>query len=324
MPSIEIGSIVTNTRQPAWGPGKVFSIGGDCMLVGFRDRPVNERFVRVTPKCLELAAVQADPVLDGLAVRFDSHCRVVSTPRTRGGRVLRIAAAVTSEQALEHFLRVYPDGFAGAGYEAAERAWKWDKHVQWNELFPGDQFRDLAHSDPVEAGRRLLKVVQTERGTLLTPRLEIVALKDGLSTDASRRYLMALADFLEAEAGSQGAFDDMKEALTSLPVDHSTSRIATWPILTVVPFLARPDRHMLLKPTATTEAARQLGYDLQYSSALRWETYRRLRELAADLFAFLEPHGARDYIDVQSFLQVLVRKTEPAPATGSETATAQA
>lgn len=311
MPSIEIGSIVTNTRQPGWGPGKVFSIGGDCMLVGFRDRPLDERFVRVTPKCLELAGIESDPVLDRLSVRFDSHCRVIpgAAARRREGHDGRMPAALTYDQAFEHFLKVYPDGFAGAAYREAERTWKWDKHLEWNELFSGDTLRHLAQTDPAEAGRRLLKVVQTERAPLLTPRFEMMALKDGLSSDASRRYLMALADFLEADASAQGAFDDLREALTSLPTDRSTSRIGTWPILTVVPFLARPDRHLILKPTPTCEAARQLGYDLLYSSALRWDTYRRLLDLAAKLLAYLQPKGATDYIDVQSFLWVLVRAT---------------
>ncbi len=329
MPSIEIGSIVTNTRQPGWGPGRVFSFSGECVLVGFRDRPLDDRFVRVTPRCLELANVQSDPVLEGLSVRFDSHCRVVSTPRVRRreDRDGRTPAALSYEQAFEHFLKVYPGGFADAGYLEAERAWKWAKHIEWNELFPGDTLRHLAQTDPAEGGRRLVKVVQTERAPLLTPRFELVALKDGLSGDASRRYLMALADYLESEAGSHGPFDDLREALTSLPTERSAGRIGTWPILTVVPFLAQPDRHMFLKPTPACEAARQLGYDLLYSSRLRWETYRRLLDLAAHLFAFLRPQGARDYIDVQSFLWVLVREAERAPAPappGAEAVPAQA
>lgn len=320
MPSIQVGSIVTNTRQPAWGPGRVFSFAGECVLVGFRDRPLDDRFVRVTPQCLELAGIQSDPVLDGLSVRFDSHCRVIATPRARrredaGGRV---PAALTDDQAFARFLAVYPGGFADDAYLQAERSWKWQKHLEWNELFPGDTLRELAQADPAEAGRRLLKVVQTERAPLLTPRFELVALKEGLSHEASRRYFLALADYVEAGAASHGPFDDLREALTALPTDRSSSRIGTWPILTVVPFLARPDQHMFLKPTPACEAARLLGYDLLYSSRLRWDTYRRLLDLAAHLFRFLQPKGAQDYIDVQSFLWVLVRGVErtgvPAPS----------
>jgi hypothetical protein len=332
MPSIQVGSIVTNTRQPAWGPGRVFSFAGECVLVGFRDRPLDDRFVRVTPQCLELASVQTDPVLEGLSVRFDSHCRVISTPRVRRREDPdgRTPAALTYDQAFEHFLKVYPGGFADAGYLEAERSWKWAKHLEWNELFPGDTLRHLAQTDPGEAARRLLKVVQAERTPLLTPRFELVALKEGLAGDASRRYLLALADYLEADANTHGAFDDLREALLSMPTDRSSSRIGTWPILTVVPFLARPDRHMFLKPTPSCEAARQLGYDLLYSSRLRWDTYRRLLDLAAHLFRFLEPKGAVDYIDVQSFLWVLVRGTErtaavpvtPAPEAEAEAAKA--
>jgi hypothetical protein len=99
----------------------------------------------------------------------------------------------------------------------------------------------------------------------------------------------------------------MIDALTSLPTKKSTSRIGTWPIATVVPFLARPDRQMFVKPARTKEATRRLGVDLRYSSQLKWDTYERVLDWSDKLLDYLRPHGAVDMIDVQSFIWTIAR-----------------
>jgi hypothetical protein len=80
--------------------------------------------------------------------------------------------------------------------------------------------------------------------------------------------------------------------------------VLTWPNVTVVPFLADPSRFVVLKPEASQKIAGRMERDLLYSTAPSWPVYEDFLRLAADLFAALKPLGAKDYIDVQSFVWV--------------------
>jgi hypothetical protein len=80
--------------------------------------------------------------------------------------------------------------------------------------------------------------------------------------------------------------------------------VLTWPIVTVFPFLAQPDRHIFLKPNVTRVAAAQYGFDLPYQSRPNWRTYASLLDLAERVRADLRDLHPRDMIDVQSFLWV--------------------
>jgi hypothetical protein len=82
------------------------------------------------------------------------------------------------------------------------------------------------------------------------------------------------------------------------------TRVLTWPLVTVFGFIARPDRHIFLKPNVTRAAARAYAYPFAYVSRPNWETY-------ADLLAFAErvrrdqrDLKPRDMIDLQSFIWV--------------------
>ena len=56
----------------------------------------------------------------------------------------------------------------------------------------------------------------------------------------------------------------------------------------------------------TRKVAKSLGFDLKFLATPRWETYERLLALSDKLFEFLQPHGAKDMIDVQAFMGVIV------------------
>ena len=82
----------------------------------------------------------------------------------------------------------------------------------------------------------------------------------------------------------------------------------TWPIVTVFGFLARPDKHIFLKPMVTRRAAHAYGYDFQYESQPSWRVYHSLLTFAAIIRRDLERRPgvpARDLIDLQSFIWVL-------------------
>jgi hypothetical protein len=202
----------------------------------------------------------------------------------------------------EKFLDFFPDGFADETYLETERAYKWKAHRAWVEAFGAGRLSGLV------AARRFEEVARTasriESRTNLLFSFEKMALRDAIGPPyGQRRFAAGLNDWLGSRGEMQPAFERWVDVVARLP-RHQT-RVATWPVLTVFGFLARPSTHIYLKPTVTRVAAEAYGFDLHYSSKPTWHTYasalafaRRVRHDLADL-------GPRDMIDVQSFLWVL-------------------
>lgn len=76
----------------------------------------------------------------------------------------------------------------------------------------------------------------------------------------------------------------------------------TWPVSTILPFLADPSRFVLLRPEVTKQAADRYPFDLMYDPEANSRTYKRLMILSDILLGVLKPLGARDYMDVQAFI----------------------
>jgi hypothetical protein len=82
------------------------------------------------------------------------------------------------------------------------------------------------------------------------------------------------------------------------------TRVLTWPVVTVLGFIAQPQAHIFLKPTVTREAARRYGTPFHYQSRPSWETYASLLALARAVRKDLRDLRPRDMIDAQSFLWI--------------------
>jgi hypothetical protein len=61
---------------------------------------------------------------------------------------------------------------------------------------------------------------------------------------------------------------------------------------------------MFLKPEVTKRAADSLGFDLKYDPSLNWNTFEALQRMGAVYLNLLASLGARDFVDVQSFIWV--------------------
>ena len=140
---------------------------------------------------------------------------------------------------------------------------------------------------------------------LLSP-YEKMALSDALKNEqAATSYFSALFDVCERDKVDKEAYQALIMAVDELPAKEGRARVSTWPVLTQFPFVARPDCHMFLKPEVTKSCAERMMFDLQYSPRLNWGTYSQLLKLADRLFDELKPMGAKDYIDVQSYIWVI-------------------
>jgi hypothetical protein len=309
MSQIKVGSFVASRTEPGLGPGKVFCAGHQYVLVGFVDGSGNRILRRPQVGFVQPVQAPADQSpFDGWSVEADDECKPgrreppgTKKKRQKGAKP-PVIAEWTLEQALERFLAHYPGGFQSQKFERSERTWKWSQHELWHELLPGSRLRELAHSDPLLAGAHVMKVVQTKVVPLLARKGEIPALNWALREGAPAPFLLALADVLDHPEPTREGFEALASALESLPTRDPGTRLLRWPILTVVPFLVHPEHHMFVKPKPTKEAARRLGVELLYDARPSWEVYERMLNWSSDLLEFLRPHGAKDMLDVQSFI----------------------
>lgn len=310
MSNLAVGSFVVHRNMPERGTGKVYCICDKYVRAIFIDdhgvrfdmRP-DRSYVQVVAPPEHVARFA------GITVQSTSDCKPLSASGTTSKKkaVPPQPAEWTLEQAHDRFLTHYAGGFSSDHYVTAEREWKLNQHRLWNESFAADDLRSLATTDPLAAGELVMRVVQTKPSALLSTRGELPGLSWALRNGAPTPYLLALADVVESPHPMQAHFEAMVAALESIPTSKPGSKVLNWAVLTVVPFLARPDAHMFLKPQVTRDAARKLGVDLLYDASPSWPRYERLLGWSHQLLDFLRPHGARDLIDVQSFIWTIGR-----------------
>ena len=306
---ITVGSLVTHPNRPEWGPGKILAVKGPHVDVCFRERefvpgasPVITLSTAAVP--LALAPSQSDRLLANL-------------PKDIGGRPVSKRVYITLDQAKRGFRELYPLGFADPKYlgdkAGGERSTKWAAHELWHAtLGNGEGERLLAAGDVGEVTKRAEAVVA--RVNLLAA-FEVAALRDGLKDGkAARRFFRALFELLAAPAPDRPRFEALVTATQNLPVAEGKTNPDTWTVVTLFPFLARPDTFMFLKPDATRRAAETIRFDLRYDAHPNWLTYRRLLAFVGMLMDELNDFGPRDYIDVQSFLWVVAGGGTTLPA----------
>jgi len=304
--SISVGTVVVNPQQPEYGPGKVVAIRDGKARVHFRDdRDADVRIYKIDDGPLEAANAPSDPYLDNLPSFVDGAFVSKSS-----------LARVTFQDGLQKFLAQFPGGFSDSDYlgtgkagraESGERNYKWRAHEQYEAELGNGIGESLLHRGEIaELSARAVRVA-TGGLNLLSP-YESMAFRDGLNDDqnAATRYFGALLSWNSSSA-TQAGFEAMADAVRALPVKAGKARVATWPVLTLLPYLARPDTFMFLKPGPTGDCAERLRFELSYSAKLRWVTYSRLTELSQLLLERLREYGAKDLIDVQSFMWVVAK-----------------
>ena len=205
------------------------------------------------------------------------------------------------ERCRRTFLANFPEGFRDPTYLAWERDYKWEAHKRWAEVLDRAAFSTL-----LEAGRYeeiAAEAVRVESRTNLLFSFEKMALRDAVRTDkGARAFAEGLYDWLHGPGSERERFERWCETVVDLP--RRQTRVATWPVLTVFGFIARPKVHMYLKPTVTRVAAEAYGFDFHYSSQPSWETYGSLLDFAKTVRRDVADLKPRDMIDIQSFIWV--------------------
>jgi hypothetical protein len=198
----------------------------------------------------------------------------------------------------------YPDGFEDETYQVAERSYKERAHLEWQaELGPAEFRKLLARGEFRQIADAAVRI---ESRTNLLFSFEKMALRDAVKTQAGARlFATELYAFLWGRGSPQRKFEDWVQAVADLP--RRQTRVLTWPLVTVFGFLARPDKHLFLKPMATRKAAQAYGFDFAYGPQPSWTVYQSVLTFAAILRRDLDRKPgfkARDMIDIQSFIWV--------------------
>jgi hypothetical protein len=214
--------------------------------------------------------------------------------------------------AAARFLEVFPKGFADPGY-AGEGADRRDRAARWRRaqatyvetLGGGEGERLLAAGDVAGLVERALRVEKTVRP--LHKDAETVSFEDAWKDlEAARGYFAALLDFLAAKAPDQARFEALAASVTAM--SPGASQESGWPFVTLLPFVARPEVHMLLRPRFACDVGHRLGLELAYEPKPNWSTYSALLRSTELLLERLRPLGARDHVDVETFMHVVTAK----------------
>jgi hypothetical protein len=205
------------------------------------------------------------------------------------------------ERCRRKFLAIFPDGFGDETYVDWERDYKWDAHLRWEESLGRTAFRallDQRRYDEIAA-----EAVRVESRTNLLFSFEKMALRDAVRDGkGAQAFAEGLYAWLYGPGSERERFERWCETVAELP--RRQTRVATWPVITVFGFIARPKVHVYLKPTVTKVAAEEYGFDFQYSSRPSWETYGSLLDFAKTVKADVADLKPRDMIDIQSFIWV--------------------
>jgi hypothetical protein len=314
MHAIQIGTLVDHR---VWGRGKVLALSGQNVQAYFPSLTADNggpiRLVREV--VLMISLVQSDPDLD--RVISDTKVKKRKTPKAgeKGAAPVEPtfrSAAGTSRRRLTYdltkaiawFEQGYPGRFSDEKLLRDEIKYKRDAHQLFEDRLGGGKGRALLDAGNAAEVATLLTALY--QSTNIPSRFEIMAARDGLKVpEAGATLLDALLGFLDAPEA--GTFDRLAAAVGALPVPADGSRVLTWPNVTILPFLADPTRFMVTKPEIFKQIARRMDIDALYSTTVKWDTYAKVLDLSRKLQEQLAPLGARDFIDVQSFVWVTRR-----------------
>ena len=289
----DVGVLVEHT---VWQRGKVIEILSPYAIIHFpslADSPQGpQRKLREDAPQLTKSSVQSDPALDAVETG-------PAKPRKVSKRKVKDLQNMLDE-AIQWFEQTYPGKFEDEKFVDNDLR---NKRAA-AEVFQAN-FGDGRGAGMVDQGQHA-QIASTLDGiyratNVLSP-FEVKAVHKAFAKgdESSTRLLGYTLAFL-ANPG-QHTFKQMAEAVSQLPADGG--KVHTWPIVTLLPFLADPARFIALKPTNTELMAARMATNLRYDTTPNWETYDLSLRMAKSLLDRLAPLGAKDLIDVQHFMWV--------------------
>lgn len=212
--------------------------------------------------------------------------------RQKGFNVVELHPAGTSfDKLIERFRKQY-GSFTSPLYIDDERNYKLEAAAKLTERLAPDVLRDLIDSGRFdEASTEIKRAMQ---GNNLLNQWDGRPVRDAPAEPLARSlYELVYGD---------GPFDARFDAWVALLAE---SKPGCWPAATYFLMLHDPARHILVKPEPYRALLATLDEEVEWNPHPSAERYAALRELAERLLEQLRPLGARDMIDVQSFIWIV-------------------
>ncbi len=192
--------------------------------------------------------------------------------------------------ARNRFRHFFPDNFRSKYFSERERDYKVAAKSKLDATVPLQQATTGAGFGE--------GVLSAFRATNLLSPFEKTRLQDVLRGPNADLFIRAAARFALGEG--KPALLDMEHALK--PHDS-----AKWTVVTYLPFLWRPAKHMFLKPEATTDFAARVGHRFatDYEPRMNIEVYDSLLDLVVRTEAEVADLQPLDRIDIQSLIWVV-------------------
>jgi hypothetical protein len=293
--ALKVGDIVRHRARLEWGRGRVVNV--DRWVHVFFEHLSGQEALKLDPGKAPLER------LDGERVPLLEHLRVAPS----GDKFVLASRRVSFDDLFRHFMRECPGGFADEKLLEQELTFKRASRDAFANHFGDGRGRALVTAGDASALTVGFGAVLEAQKILLSI-YERAAFGDAMVVAENvLGFGRALFEFLD-EPLSPKSFDNYVAALEAVrPVGPQA--VTKWPILTLFPFLARPEAHAFLKPEVTKEAADIIGVDLKYDAALNWTTYSQLLMLVNIVDDELAKRSMRprDHIETQSFIWVSVR-----------------
>lgn len=209
--------------------------------------------------------------------------------------------SVGARQCRRKFLRIFPRGFRDPTYIDWERDYKLQAHRRWKAALAPERYRSLLGRKEFHEIARLATTIESRTNLLFS--FEKLALRDALrSPQGARLFALGLFEMLHGEGSGETRFIAWCNTIAALP--RRLSRVLTWPVVTVFPFIAQPNAHLYLKPTVTRIAADAYEQEFDYRPSPNWATYCSLLAFGRAVRRDLRDLHPRDQIDIQSFIWV--------------------
>lgn len=300
--------------HPKLGLGKIVHRDSDLVRIYFKsaDEPIPDRRIRQ----FRLPNAMIRPAEDIADVELDN------LPPWSDGRLQQFQTSMTLDSAKKLFLHYFPEGFDDPGFYRHELDYKHAAHRRFREQFlarcrgwiaAGDAAAiahglNEAYGDP-----KIREGAPDVRLNILYQRAEEPAYFDALAAGGPATVAFADAVLRFIESGDQTDFERYAESLANLPTRVGGMRVDGWTCATWLPFIAAPDRNIVIKPTIIRAFASSLAFEINYRSQVNFQTYRRVVDMSLELQKELERSELNlrkrplNLIDVQSFMWAVER-----------------
>lgn len=293
MINFEVGLIVEHTALPELGRARVEDVVGENVHLLFEKASGEMKVFKVANESLVRSKDQGP---QGFPQRKPNALVTGKKRASKAKSPAKTANAWGFDEAWTRFITKFPAGFNDSKFLEKERAEKVAAGARWKQEFGTEGLAKLkAANDPVAVDAAFGKVYQ---GLNLLHVIEWLKFRESLKASPASLALAELyAEVAAAGTISEDAFGRLLKAFDSLGLGGGK-----WTLLTLWPYLASSKGAVFMKPTLTKAAAEGMGIALGYEAKPSYATYAKAISLYEELWTRLEPQGARDWIDVQSFL----------------------